>query len=62
MSKNDRFTKDQVEELIPKSQSTPLKGKLEMLKSFNAFMANLRYCYDKQLPPEDPRVQEAVAY
>jgi hypothetical protein len=25
-------------------------------------MANLRYCYDNQLPPEDPRVQEAVEY
>jgi DNA-binding transcriptional MerR regulator len=46
MSKNDLFTKDQIEELISKSQSTPLKEKMEMVKSFNEFMENLRYCYD----------------
>lgn len=62
MSKNDIFTKDQVEELISKSQSTPLKEKMEMVQSFNEFMANLRYCYDNQLPPEDTHVKEAVEY
>jgi DNA-binding transcriptional MerR regulator len=62
MSKNDIFTKDQVEELISKSQSVPLKEKLEMVKSFNEFMANLRYCYDNELPPEDTHVKEAVEY
>jgi hypothetical protein len=35
---------------------------MEMVKSFNEFMANLRYCYDKKLPLEDPHVKEAVEY
>jgi DNA-binding transcriptional MerR regulator len=62
MTTSDLFSKDQIEEMLSKAQSILLTDKLAMIQEFKEFMANLQYCYDNKLPPEDEKVQEAVLY